>query len=836
MSAEGWLDLDDWFGSCQHALNPALRHLCAPIAHCRESSDVVSRYQSPYATRRSGPNWFLGVGLIAALVLGVGLGLMLSGGLPGFGRGDKDNPEQSSAVVAAVLPTTAPDVREPESTATTIPPSPSATEVPPNVATNAASTEQTDATDIPVPTLETFDAGTPTPSIELPAEAADRFASLWTAGNFSDVYEMLDSSTRATIAKQDFIDRFTGIATEIGLVSTTVTTTGSPDLNLQVPIKMVYETGTVGEIKETKSIQLVQEDDAWKVQWSPDLIFNKLGDGCVNFSVETVRRGSILDRNGKPLAYDGAASVVGVIPSQFVDETSEVKALAKLVGMKEADIRSMYADADPSWFVPIKQYPNEIDDAMKSALSKIPGAALRSETSRIYPLGEKAAHITGYVTRVTQEDLDNDPTGELAGVDWVGRAGVEAGANDLLTGTPGGRLMVVDCSNRAERTEITSRKATQPDDVILSIDSDFQSTVYDALGKDVSGSAVIIDPRTGGIMALASVPSYDPNWFITGMTDDDSTYINDEVKRPLLDRAAEAAYPTGSIFKVITMAAGMHDLGYTGDTQIDCPQDFSLPGTDQVWRDWTYEEGLGAQGMLTLHTALVNSCNTVFYQVGASLDEKGENLLPDMAKAFGLGSPTGIPYFPEVAGVIPDPKWKQDVMDDYWARGDAVNMAIGQGFVEATPLQMANAYTAIANGGTLLQPFIVEYVKKADGSQEKIGKRTKIGELPLTKDQVAEIQSALRDQASNTWGAGSTRIFGSWAWPIAAKTGTAQNQATTAQTPHSWFAAFGPYGDTATIASIVMIESSGEGITYAAPRTATIYEAYLKTKLMDKKT
>ena len=149
---------------------------------------------------------------------------------------------------------------------------------------------------------------------------------------------------------------------------------------------------------------------------------------------------------------------------------------------------------------------------------------------------------------------------------------------------------------------------------------------------------------------------------------------------------------------------------------------------------------------------------------------------------------------------------------------------------------MANAYTAIANGGTLLQPFIVEFQQNPDGSQKRIGKRTKIHDLPLSDDQVAEIQSALRDQTSNSWGAGSVRVFGDFQWPIAGKTGTAQNQMTVDQKPHSWFAAFGPYGEEATISSIVMVESSGEGVTFAAPRTRTIYEAYLKTDLMNKKT
>lgn len=562
------------------------------------------------------------------------------------------------------------------------------------------------------------------------------------------------------------------------------------------------------------------------------MIFTQLGDGCVDFMVENVRRGSILDRNGEPLAYDGTASVIGVIPGNFEDEDAEVKALSKLVDIDEEDIRDMYAEADPGWFVPIRQYATTVGEDVKNTISDLPGVALRSETSRIYPLGKQAAHITGYVTRVTAEDLDADPTGELAGITWIGRAGIEAGANDILTGRPGGRLMVVDCESRAERTEVTSRRPEQPRDVILTVDIAFQKQVDEALG-DVTGSAVVLDPRTGAVLALASHPAYDPNWFVTGMSGKDRDYINDAKQRPLLDRAAEAAYPTGSIFKVITMSAAMADLGYTGETQIDCPQEFSLPGTDQVWRDWTYEEGLGAQGMLTLHTGLVNSCNTVFYQIGAALDEQNEDWLPDMAKAFGLGSATGIPYFPEVSGTVPSPEWKQEVVGDFWARGDAVNMAIGQGFLEATPLQMANVYATIANGGTLLQPFIVEFQKEPDGSQTRLGKRTEIGEVPLNDDQIAELQSALRDQTSNSWGAGSARIFGDFAWPIAGKTGTAQNQSTPEQTPHSWFAAFGPYGEEAAIASIVMVESSGEGVTYAAPRTRVIYEAYLQTDLMN---
>jgi penicillin-binding protein 2 len=199
-----------------------------------------------------------------------------------------------------------------------------------------------------------------------------------------------------------------------------------------------------------------------------------------------------------------------------------------------------------------------------------------------------------------------------------------------------------------------------------------------------------------------------------------------------------------------------------------------------------------------------------------------------MTKAYGLGAPTGIPYLQEIAGVVPSPEWKIGNVGDYWATGDAVNLAIGQGFLEATPLQMANVYTAIANGGDLLQPYIVQSVVSG-GKTEDVGKRTVIRHLPLDDWMIAELQSALRDQTSNSWGAGSVTVFGDFGWPIAGKTGTAQNESNVAGKPHSWFAAFGPYGDGlhAEISSIVMVESSGEGVSFAAPITKTIYSDWL---------
>ncbi|MGI8477403.1 MAG: penicillin-binding transpeptidase domain-containing protein, partial [Thermomicrobiales bacterium] len=666
-----------------------------------------------------------------------------------------------------------------------------------------------------------------------PFSVGQQFGDRWAAGDYGGIYDLLTAGAQKAAGRQAFADRYAAIATEAGLTAVGVRATGAANLQTQVPIRVVFTSSKVGQVTEENTVQLRREGDAWKIDWTPSLIFKNLGGDCIAYHAAAMSRGSILDRNGDPLAYDGTVNVLGIIPGQIKDEAATLKTLAKITGMTAADIKDRYKNGQPDWFMPIKQFPEQMDQQLLNGIGTVAdnGVAVRTETARLYPLGAKAAHITGYVTKVTAEDLAADKTGRLAADQRVGRAGLEAGANDLLSGQPGGTLAVVDCGSRTEKSVIAEKKAVPAQNLILTIDKAFQTAVDAALG-DVSGSAVILDPRNGSVLALASHPSYDPAWFVSGFAAKDLAYVNDEAKRPLLDRATEAGYPTGSIFKVITMAAGMEALGYTGETPFDCPQQWSIPGTDTVFRDWTAEEGVGAQGALTLHQALVNSCNTIFYQIGNALDEKDDTLLPNMAKSFGLGSPTGIPYLPEIGGIVPDPTWKRKTVGDYWARGDAINLSIGQGYLEATPLQMAVAYTAIANKGAVLQPYIVEFTQTPDGTMTRVGKRT-AKKLAVGKATIAEIQSALRDQTSDPNGAGSVRVFGDMAWPIAGKTGTAQNQLNVAEKPHSWFAAFGPYGATATISSIVMVESSGEGVLFAAPRTRQIYDYYLTTKLAD---
>jgi penicillin-binding protein 2 len=665
-------------------------------------------------------------------------------------------------------------------------------------------------------------------------EVAARWVARWNAADYAGLYALTSGTVQRSLSEADFIARYEGIVDRAKLRSVAAEITGPEADTRRVPIRVTFDSGIVGTFTEENAIPLVREDDGWHVAWTPSLIFRDLGtDGCVDVDLLPASRGKILDRHGEPLAYDGQVERVGIVPAQIPagDETRVLRALSDLTGMDSDDIKAMYKDADPSWFVPIKDFPQEESDRLLTVISQLPGVSVKAATARVYPMGERAAHITGYVSEPTAEQLEADPA--LIAGQPIGQAGIEAGANDILAGVPGGRLIVVHCQSRAERSEIASRAPVPPRDVVLTIDRTFQAAVYDALRSQskLQGAAVVLDPRSGAVLALASVPSYDPNGFVLGFAAQERAMLQSEAQRPLLSRAAEGTYPTGSAFKPITFSAAMEGLGYTPDTVLDCPSTFQLDGASQVWEDWTVDYGLGPQGPLTLHQALVNSCNTIFYQIGRDLDHMDPEYLPRMAKGFGLGTATGIPYLPEASGVVPDPEWKLETFGDYWATGDAINLSIGQGFLQVTPLQLANAYAAIGNGGDLLQPYIVSALVSADGTTETVGARTVRSRLPVSDATLAALQAALRSQTSDPNGAGSYQVFGDMTWPIAGKTGTAQRSASETSKPHSWFAAFGPYGSEAEIASAVMYESAGEGVSFAAPTTRRIYDTWLQSDL-----
>jgi penicillin-binding protein 2 len=411
----------------------------------------------------------------------------------------------------------------------------------------------------------------------------------------------------------------------------------------------------------------------------------------------------------------------------------------------------------------------------------------------VYPLGAVAAHVVGYVTHPTADDLQKLAAAGYDESDWIGRDGIEAWGEQQLGGTRGGVIQIVDASGKVVR-EIVRKAAVAGQDVKLTLDSDIQDAAVSGLGDKV-GSVVVLDPRDNSILALASQPSFDPNQFVIGVTDDQWQQMNGP-DRPMVLRAAQSSYPTGSIFKVITMAAGM-EKGVARTTDVyDCGLNWNgLPGV--TLHNWQPE------GMLKLSEALTESCNPAFYEIGLKLDQLDPTLLPGYARDFGLGHSTGIVGVNDSAGTVPDPTWKQQQIGEAWTSGDAVNLAIGQGYLLATPLQMANAYAALARGGSLLPPAIVS-------GQDQAAKP--LGSLDLSPTTLAAILDGMKRVTSTPAGTASSAFKGE-KLPIAAKTGSAENENPDA---HAWFVGYLP-PDKPTLLVLVMIEVGQHGGTVAAP-------------------
>lgn len=664
------------------------------------------------------------------------------------------------------------------------------------------------------PTAESESDPEPTPlppepeDLETAWDIAEGWAQLWEAEDYRGMYELTSQESRSIISRDEFVERYEGISGELAETEITVEVVDGIEDALRFTLLISRDSARVGEFEEEILLPMVQEAEGRpRVDWSPSLIVNDLADGFVRWRPDIPQRGRILDRHGRPLAHLGQISKVGVIPGDIEDEDALLSELSELIGMSEERIESIYSAGDPGWFMPVRDYPDRMDEELEGQLNSIPGVSIQKWPERVYPAGPAAAHITGYLTEVSAEELPDLISEGFAPGDVLGRGGIEAWGEEYLAGERGGRMVIVG-PNGNERKTIAEVSGEPAADITLTIDIDLQRAAYEAIG-DQTGSVVILDPDTGAVRAMVSKPSFDPNDFILGHTTESWEAINDPEARPLENRTTTFAYPVGSIFKSVTMAAGMEHLGLNAQSTLECPGEFSLPGADdQVWRDWSPS----GQGTLTLHNALVQSCNTIFYQIGADLDSEDQDLLPDAARAFGLGSATGLDALREVSGTVPDADWKIETVGDFWSRGDAVNLSIGQGYFEATPLQMAVLYAAISNGGTLFEPYLVEEIADLEGEVIYEAEREDNGEIPFPDSTMEAIRAAMRDVPQAQNGTARDQFDGALV-PTGGKTGSAE---TSQDEPHSWYAAFAP-ADTPQLTMISMVEYGGEGSAAAAP-------------------
>lgn len=764
-----------------------------PRARRREWSGS-SRW-SPYGRRERVWPKILLVGLI--LVIIIGGSIFVAGAL---GDDDDDDGEQAVVVETATEDTGAAVPSETEAENDGLPAAPP----PPGEPT---------ATAEPTPTPTPIPPGL----LSAPKRAAEVYVEAWSHGAYNQMYDLITKAAQEQISREDFVARYEAIAVEAGIISIDAKVVSGQDDDRIFPIKVDFESSRIGKFTDENQIPISREEGEYRVDWSPSLIFAGLGDGYVEWTSEKPERGRILDRKGRPLAETGIISRVGIIPGQIANEEEMLNQLTGLLEMDRETIQARYQSGEPNWFMPVKDYPANMDQGLKDQLSAIPGVVIQSWPARVYPAGSAAAHITGYLSEITAEELPElSKRGYEAG-DMIGRGGVEAFAEEWLAGKRGGTLALM----QRDGTPIRVLGEIEPEparDVVLTIDLDLQIATDDAIGDD-HGAAVVMDPWTGQVLALASRPTFDPNQFILGLSGEEWERLNDPNERPLVNRATAQVYPTGSTFKVISAAAGIVHLGYTADTWFNCPGTFSIEG--QTWADWVP----GGQGEMNLHTAIYRSCNTVFYQIGQALDDQDEMLLPNMARAFGFGAPTGIDALYEVPGIVPDPQWKQENMGDAWATGDAVNFAIGQGFFAATPLQLTNAYAAITNGGTLYKPYLIMDVVDQQGNVVYKGEPTEIGKIPLNADQLKILTDAMYDVVHAPNGT-AVAAFSGAPYSVSGKTGTAETGREGVQ-DHGSFGSFAP-SDNPRVTVAALVEQGVAGSQSAAPVARRIYDKYFE--------
>ena len=668
-----------------------------------------------------------------------------------------------------------------------------------------------------------------------PEQAARDYLDAWKVRDYDNMYKMLSPLTQDGITQEAFAERYDEIWKSAALTGLDYEIVSSFVLNprqSQVRLQTALHSLAAGDIHRDLQMALTLVDDAWTVAWSDGLILPELESGRNLFlDVVTPTRANIYDRNGLALAADSEAVALWIVPNQIGDEDAELDMLSTLRRLMDYpsndSIQFLYDQIRGTDFrVNLGEVPLEAFQQVQGTLASVGGVQWGNYDTRLYFEGGLAPHSLGYITWIQEEDLQDYLVQGYQGDEFVGQIGLEYWYEEPLRGQPGGTLYTTDAAGRPD-TAIASQESEPPFAVYTTLDRELQVHTQQALeDSDLTGAVVVLDRDTGAVLAIASTPDFNPNLFDTGNPNSASglSEMFQTPNDPLLNRATVGAYAPGSVFKTITMAAALESGVYEPDTIYNCGLEFKELGGITLY-DWRFEKGLGGWGDITLQEALERSCNPYFYHIGLDLHNRGlETAISDMAKGFGLGSATEI-EISEQAGLVPDPETKLALFEQEWAQGDSVQLAIGQSFLQVTPLQVARMIAAIGNGGTLYQPQIVDRVESAEGEILSEFEPIVQGTVPVSAENLEAIQEAMVGVVRDSKGTARS-VFLGLNLDIAGKTGTAQTGDFT--DPHAWFAAytFEEREDIPDIVVIVVLEFQGEGSEWAAPVARRVIESH----------
>lgn len=548
------------------------------------------------------------------------------------------------------------------------------------------------------------------------------------------------------------------------------------------------------------------------------------------------RRGEIFDRNGVPLARNVSTWTLEITPHEVGNVQATVDALAEVIPITDGDRRRfarLRNDSSRFESVPLRTSLTEDEAATFAAHRfRFPGVELRSRWSREYPQGDVAAHVIGYINRISAYDAERLETeGKLAnyrGTQHIGKQGVEKSYEDVLHGTAGAEAIEVTARGRPVRV----LQRTDPiagRDLRLSIDIYLQR-VAESMLDGRRGAIVAIEPDTGDVLAFVSQPSFDPNLFVNGIDVENWRALTESPDKPLINRPLTGTYPIGSTYKPFMALAGLQ-LGFrTARQVVHDPGFFELAG--HRFRN----AGSVAYGSVNLHRSLVVSSDTYYYSLAS---EMGVNRIHDFMKPFSFGQLTGIDLEGEKAGVLPSTEWKRQryskPKDQHWYNGETVSVGVGQGYNSFTILQLAQATSVLANGGTYMRPHVAKSIMAtASGEPEVLTVPHESYRIPLDPSHVATVKAALADV--NRTGT-ARRAFEGAPYKAAGKTGTAQvyslrgekyraSEVDERMRDHALFMAFAPV-DHPQIAVAVLVENGGWGSSAAAPIARAIFDYWL---------
>lgn len=575
----------------------------------------------------------------------------------------------------------------------------------------------------------------------------------------------------------------------------------------------------------------------WLQIWQGDYYAGRASRNNVRLYSSDAPRGIIYDRNNKNLLDNVADFSLFIIPADIPkgkDTGSWTKKVSETLNKNENEILSFIKTLNTESTEPVLFVRDVAKDdliAAEKKLSEIPGIFISQEIKRDYFESYYFSHLLGFLGKVSGDDIRSDSF--YTSLDSIGKAGLEAKYEKKLRGTPGKIAVVVDSSNKVLNI-LTAKEPEAGNNLVLNIDKDLQKILTDSLIRKMADTgspavaAVVMNPKSGEVLSLVSLPSFDNNIFNSDLSGKAYNALSNDKTRPFFNRALSGAYASGSTIKPFMAIAALNENIISPEYKIDdtlgyitIPNQYD-PDIMYIFRDWK------AHGFVDMRRAIAVSANVYFYVIGGgykNIKGLGIDRIDKYLRLFGFGSPLGIDLPGETSGLVPSPSWKKSVKNEGWFTGDTYNVSIGQGDVLVTPLQLATAISAIANNGTLYKPRVVSKITDSYGNVLEEFVPEIIRTIDINGEDFKVIKEGMREAVTD----GSAYLLKDLTVEVAGKTGTAQVTNTFRKT-NAWFTGFAPY-ENPEIALAIVIEGAGEGSAAAVPVAKEVFEWYYNNQV-----